>query len=252
MVPVVKEARDNLLDILSTSEKHTIIFAFTEIYEGDIKHNNRLDEYLEFSLQFPSYKELLFLKINCTMYRSTCKDVFVQETTTTTTIHGMYLFPEHVVHSNESYTLQFEFQNTINVINILKTLRGTSETFNNLASDFTRQKFMRSHQQKQQQQQQKSDDSKDDEHMILEVALNIIDKTEECIQYQTTIDLCNRYIKWMKYFITKDSNDLGCISEALNDANKKLGDGMINSKQDYTIARVEIDILNAFVKPLFG
>ena len=56
MVPVVKEARDNLLDILSTSEKHTIIFAFTEIYEGDIKHNNRLDEYLEFSLQFPSYK----------------------------------------------------------------------------------------------------------------------------------------------------------------------------------------------------
>ena len=250
MVPVVKEARDNLLDILSTSEKHTIIFAFTEIYEGDIKHNNRLDEYLEFSLQFPSYKELLFLQINCTMYRSTCKDVFVQETTTT--IHGMYLFPEHVVHSNESYTLQFEFQNTINVINILKTLRGTSETFNNLASDFTRQKFMRSHQQKQQQQQQKSNDSKDDEHMILEVALNIIDKTEECIQYQTTIDLCNRYIKWMKYFITKDSNDLGCISEALNDANKKLGDGMINSKQDYTIARVEIDILNAFVKPLFG
>ena len=45
------------------------------------------DEYLEFSLQFPSYKELLFLKINCTMYRSTCKDVFVQERTTT--IHGM-------------------------------------------------------------------------------------------------------------------------------------------------------------------
>ena len=52
----------------------------------------------------------------------------------------------------------------------------------------------------------------------------------------------------MEYFIEQD--DVSSLSVALNDANKKLGE--VISKVDYTIARVEIDILNAFVKPLFG
>jgi hypothetical protein len=54
----------------------------------------------------------------------------------------------------------------------------------------------------------------------------------------------------MEYFVDKDSADLGSVSSALNAANRKLGDAF--TKADYKIARIEIYVLNAFVKPLFG
>ena len=89
-----------------------------------------------------------------------------------------------------------------------------------------------------------------DEYELLHSAKSIVGNTAECIQFQNTTNLCERYIKWMEYFIEKDDTDLGCLSKALNDANKKLID--VVSKEDYIASRVEIDVLNAFVQPLFG
>ena len=54
----------------------------------------------------------------------------------------------------------------------------------------------------------------------------------------------------MEYFVDKHSGDLGSVSSALNAANRKLGE--VITKADYKIARIEIYVLNAFVKPLFG
>jgi hypothetical protein len=102
-------------------------------------------------------------------------------------LNGMYFLPETVVNLNEAMELKYNF-NTTNIKSILKMLRGTSGTFDQLASDFTRQKFMRSHEKKH------NDGGYDNEYSIITVAKNIVDKTDECIQFKDTTNLCERYV----------------------------------------------------------
>ena len=237
MVPVVKNAKGNLIDILSTSEKHTVLYVYWHRQEGGVIHDTAISAYREFSLQFPSYRELIFLELNCSSYLETCNDFLKTKDA------GLYFFPEQVVNVSGSLTIE-PFNKTL-VISYLTKLRGSSKSFEDLAAAFTRQKFMRTH--------QKESDSKvsmlDDEIKILTAAKNMVDKDAECIQFKS-VQLCERFIKWMEYFVDKHSGDLGSVSSALNAANRKLGE--VITKADYKIARIEIYVLNAFVKPLFG
>lgn len=237
MVPVVKNAKGNLIDILSTSEKHTLLYTYWHRQEGGVIHDTGISAFRDFSLQFPSYRELIFLELNCSSYLETCND-FLK-----TNDSGLYLFPEQVV--NVSGSLTFEQFNKTLVISHLTKLRGSSKSFEQLAAAFTRQKFMRTH--------QKDSETKvsmlHDEAAILTAGKNMVDNDADCIRFKS-VQLCERFIKWMEYFIEKDSNDLGSVSSALNSANRKLADSI--TKVDYKTARIEIYVLNAFVKPLFG
>ena len=47
---------------------------------------------------------------------------------------------------------------------------------------------MRSHEKKQ------NDGGYDDEYSIITVAKNIVDKTDECIRFKNTTNLCGRYV----------------------------------------------------------
>ena len=61
--------------------------------------------------------------------------------------------------------------------------------------------------------------------------------------------LGKRYIYWMKRFLESENKDVSILSQALNSANLAVSDA--SSKTEYTKARHEIDILRAFIKPLF-
>lgn len=237
MVPVVKNAKGNLIDILSTSEKHTLLYAYWHRQEGGVVHDTGVSAFRDFSLQFPSYRELIFLELNCSSYLETCNDFLKTKDS------GLYLFPEQVVNVSGSLTIE-PFNKTL-VISYLTKLRGSSKSFEQLAAAFTRQKFMRTH--------QKDSETKvrmlHDEAAILAAGKNMVVNDADCIHFKS-VQLCERFIKWMEYFIEKDSNDLGSVSSALNTANRKLADAI--TKADYTTARIEIYVLNAFVKPLFG
>ena len=138
MVPVVKNAKGNLIEILSTSEKHTILYVYWHRQEGGIIHDTGISAYRDFSLQFPSYRELIFLELNCSAYLATWKDFLKTHDS------GMYLFPEEVVNVSGSFPLE-PFNKTA-LISHLTKLRDSAKSFEKLAAAFTRQKFMRTHQ----------------------------------------------------------------------------------------------------------
>ena len=98
MVPVVKNAKDNLIDILSTSEKHTVLYVYWHRQEGGVIHDTGISAYREF---FPSVPKLSRIDIfGIELLCAPNMQRFLK-----TNDSGMYLFPEEVVNVSGSFLL---------------------------------------------------------------------------------------------------------------------------------------------------
>jgi len=229
-VAAVHPVRENLEEILSTSQKHSMLLLYRNV-EGAERGR---EKFQSLAHELKSMRELICLELNCTERAEYCKSngmVFARSG------FLVRLFKEGQTEYGDAVDLG-ENYDVDTILHHLKRFRGELLTVEKLASEFTREVFMR-----------EGEGMNKDGNEIMQEVGNILNSKREESPNENYDYLGKRYIYWMKRFLEGEKKDVGILSQALNAANLAVGEA--GSREDYTNARHEIDVLRAFVKPLF-
>ena len=228
-LPAVHAARDNLNTILASSQKHSLLF----MYDDSEKSHVLRESFLSIGHELKSSRELLSLDLNCTTYNDYCNILLGRDGVTYPVVK---LFREGTVSMDDSLDISLNYSPDV-IINHLKTFRGRHPEMENLAGEYTLALFM-------------TDPARelDESHDVYIDAL-VREAKELYEKAGSNKRLASRYVHWMEKCLQLKHKDIGFLSQSMNKANLDVSEA--SSRQDYTNAQHEVDVLSAFIAPLF-